>query len=104
MLAYRNVVVTLRQPRGGHFEHVCSRQSALISADDRRRQRTMSSLKKQEEERCIQLILQVERNPCLYDKRARGYLDGHKKEDIWKEIGSKLKMTGEHAQSIETNL
>ena len=43
-----------------------------------------------------ELILEVKKNEILYNKSSKLFKDSRKKQDVWKEIGEKLKYTGKH--------
>ena len=41
-----------------------------------------------------ELILEVEKYPCLYDKKLASYKDSDFKSEIWRKISTKLKISG----------
>lgn len=44
------------------------------------------------------LILEVQKNPILYDKSLPEYKRADKKEDVWSDIAKRIGITGEHKQ------
>ena len=47
------------------------------------------------------LILEVEKNPVLFDKADKSYKEAVKKKDIWKGIGEKVGLTGVWLKKIQ---
>lgn len=43
-----------------------------------------------------ELILEIEKNPILYDKSRSDYKDADKKKDVWKEIADRVGLTREY--------
>lgn len=41
---------------------------------------------KEEDKKTERLIIEIEKNSCLYDKQSPLYKDNTKKDDIWKEV------------------
>ncbi|XP_071498193.1 uncharacterized protein [Diadema antillarum] len=51
-----------------------------------------------------ELICEVEKNPCLYDKSLPSFKESVKKLDVWNQIGDKLGISGEAAKKKWTHL
>jgi hypothetical protein len=54
------------------------------------------SSRKSEDAKTHKLILEVEKKTCIYDKSLTEYKDTQKKDDIWKQIASRLDISGEY--------
>lgn len=49
---------------------------------------------KNDDELTERLLIEIEKNPCLYDKQCSMYKDNEKKDDVWKNICTRVGITG----------
>ena len=63
---------------------------------------TISMGRTEEGYKTERLIIEVEKNTCLYDKQSPLYKDLNKKEDIWNDIAQRVGFTGEWPQMSQS--
>lgn len=47
------------------------------------------------------IIIEVEKNPILFDKKEKDYKDAAKKRDVWKHIAQGVGMTGNNIHVLQ---